>query len=125
MGAKPRAPFDADAHPKTSDDYPLFPVSSPLVGTTDPSTSGEAARSIAKKLTALQLQVLAAFARLGPQTPKEIERLPEFAELAPSTVRKRCTELHRAGHLDRTDDAAKRGGCFVLAITPKGKAVAA
>lgn len=40
--------------------------------------------------------------RAGPLTDEELERLPQFARLAPSTVRKRRSELFHMGRIKRS-----------------------
>ena len=59
--------------------------------------------SIRPKRNALQFAVLAAILRAGTITDGELERLPEFAKYAPSTIRKRRSELYQLG------DVVKRG----------------
>jgi DNA-binding MarR family transcriptional regulator len=66
---------------------------------TDPETSRDAAAKVAPHLTALQARVLAAFKAHGPMTAKQAEALAEFEDLGFSTVRKRISELARAGAL--------------------------
>ena len=99
----------ADTH-RQSGDLPLFRA-------TDPATSRAAAASIALHLTELQGQVLDAL-RACPDgaTGAELERLPRFAHCAPSTVRKRLTDLHRLGLAQRT--GAIREGCAIYEVTP-------
>lgn len=65
----------------------------------DPVTSKASAETMRLHLNELQVQVLAAFGDHGRLSPRQLERLPAFATLAPSTARKRCTELVRLGLL--------------------------
>lgn len=64
----------------------------------DPETSHEAARRVGAKLSVLQGQVLTAIRLAGQRgmTDRELERLPGFAKLAPSSVRKRRSEIAHA-----------------------------
>lgn len=77
----------------------LFAKPAHLAGMGDAPTSHEAAAAIADELTELQTRVLTAFQELGPMSARQLERLPRFQDLAPSTARKRCTELMRLGRL--------------------------
>ena len=86
---------------------------------TDPATSREAAKAVERKLTELHEQVLAAFERPGAMSARQAERLQEFAELGPSTVRKRISELARMGRLAETGEVEKtsgRRGCAVYRL---------
>lgn len=58
----------------------------------DPATSHEAAAVISGKLTRLQARVMAAYEG-KEMTAGECERLPEFSGFAPSTIRKRISEI--------------------------------
>jgi hypothetical protein len=71
----------------------------PLVRHTDPSTSHEAAGVIAEKLNAIQQAVYAAFLERGPASARQAEAWPELRTYGFSTVRKRVSELARAGFL--------------------------
>lgn len=77
-------------------DYPLL---RPSVRKTDPATSAKAADAIRPALGALQEAVMAAFVQHGAMTGRDAERLPEFDDYAPSTVRKRISELAAYGLL--------------------------
>lgn len=72
-----------------------------MVRTDDPATSVVAAETVLPKLNRLRTRVLTLIAEAGPDglTDRELERLPEFAAYAYSTVRKRRTELYQAGYL--------------------------
>jgi len=77
---------------------------------TDPPTSHESAAVVAPELGKIQAAVLAAFAGHGPMTARTAERLAEFHAYGFSTIRKRISELARAGRLteagvDRTGRA--------------------
>lgn len=80
-----------------SDALELFPMHRAA----DPDTSRQAAERVAEKLSALQERVLVAVAGYGSRgaTAREVERLQAFADCGPSTVRKRLSELTRAGKL--------------------------
>jgi hypothetical protein len=86
--------WQTDDYSPPLSDLPLF--ASPQVGTmartSDPETSQAAAAGIVEQLTSLQLRVYVAFVEHGKMTAKEAERLPDFADLGFSTVRKRCSE---------------------------------
>jgi len=60
----------------------------------DPPAARAAAKRIAKHLNALQSAVLDMLAKVGPMTDRELESLPRFADYAPSTIRKRRSELY-------------------------------
>lgn len=80
--------------PQPEDDYPLFRRA-------DPDTSRAAGLAVAPHLSALQARVLDAYTEHGPMTDRECETLDRFASsVAPSTVRKRITELLRKGELE-------------------------
>lgn len=95
-------------------DLPLFAVP-PMHRRTDPETSRDAAARIARRLSPLHQQVLTAVAAAGGQgaTGRELEQLPCFADCAPSTIRKRASELHHAGRLQ---DAGRRDGLTVYVL---------
>ena len=65
---------------------------------TDPSTSADAAKSVAPHLNLLQTNVLAMFTLRGPMTAEQCERYFVTA-IGPSTVRTRICELRRLGKL--------------------------
>lgn len=54
-----------------------------------------AAASVAPKRSALKAAIVQAFRELGPMTDEQLEQLPQFAfpKYAPSTIRKRRSEL--------------------------------
>jgi hypothetical protein len=60
-----------------------------------PVTSQRAAESVLPHLTELHERVLLAFRMHGTLTDEELERLPEFTDYSPSTIRKRRSELYR------------------------------
>ena len=74
----------------------------------DHQTSIEAARRVSAKLSELQRQVLQAFRDLGPMTDGQLEELPIFDDQGPSTIRKRRSELYRAGLLVKAGRDAER-----------------
>ena len=65
----------------------------------DYPTSRAAALGIEPRLSELQASIMAALAHHGAMTDEQIERLPEFRAHAPSTVRKRRTELLHMGRI--------------------------
>jgi hypothetical protein len=106
--------------PKVDDDLgPLFaPVipEAPPVAVADHQTSREAADKVVAIAGALRQEVLSAVVRAGVEglTDKELEALEQFAErrLAPSTLRKRRSELFRSGFV-RPRGIDRREGCTV------------
>ena len=86
----------------------LFSYQAPDTGTpqgyraTDPQTSRDAAARIEPKLSDLQADVLAALKSAGDRgmTDRELERLPWFADRAPSTIRKRRSDLYHWKNAD-------------------------
>ena len=67
-------------------------------------TEVDAAAKVLKVCGRLHSEVMGAFIANGPMTDRELERLPQFAHLAPSTARKRRSELFQAGKLIATDE---------------------
>jgi hypothetical protein len=82
----------------------------------DHSTSIAAAEKIAPVRSQLQQDVLAAFWINGPMTDGELEKLPQFVDCAPSTIRKRRSELYDKGRgvIVKTED--RRGGMIVWKV---------
>jgi len=68
-----------------------------MVRRDDAETAIAAAARVQGRLSELQRRVLAEIERLGGATGEEVEQLPQFAALAPSTVRRRITDLRDAG----------------------------
>lgn len=66
-----------------------------MVRADGPVTSQRAAESVLPHLTELHERVLLAFRMHGTLTDEELERLPEFTDYSPSTIRKRRSELYR------------------------------
>jgi uncharacterized protein YcaQ len=95
-------------------DLPLFAVP-PMHRTTDPETSRAAAAAVTRRLSDLHGRVLAAVAAVGAVgvTGAELERQPGFADCAPSTVRKRLSELNKMGRLAA---AGRRDGMTVYML---------
>ena len=62
-------------------------------------TERSSAAAVLPHRNAIQQAVLEQFRRLGPMTAEQAERLAEFVDYAPSTVRKRISELQVAGDL--------------------------
>ena len=79
----------------------------------DHDTSIEAAASVEPKRTALQLRVLAILAG-GPMTAGEMECLPALRHLAPSTVRKRISELYQLDVIEKRGRGIWRGSSMTL-----------
>ena len=65
----------------------------------DYATSRAAALALEPRLSALQSDIMAALRHHGALTDEQLERLPEFRAYAPSTVRKRRTELRQIGRI--------------------------
>ncbi|MES1993161.1 MAG: hypothetical protein V4457_06045 [Pseudomonadota bacterium] len=63
------------------------------------STERQSAAAIVPHRNAIQAAVLERFKRFGPMTAEQCERLSDFIDYAPSTVRKRISELQIAGDL--------------------------
>lgn len=63
------------------------------------ATERSSAAAVLPHRNAIQEAVLDRFKRFGPMTAEQCERLSEFASYAPSTVRKRISELQVAGDL--------------------------
>jgi hypothetical protein len=111
-------PYSDDPEMMTAESVsslPLFsqPELRTLARRDNPDTAKEAALGIVDHLPQLQARVYAAFVEHGAMTAKQAERLPEFAELGFSTVRKRCSEGLAMGWLVRTGEICD--GCHVLA----------
>jgi hypothetical protein len=64
----------------------------------------------AASLNALHLAVLDALDDFGPMTDEQIERLPQFQALAPSTARKRRSELYHRGKIKALHTAVNSRG---------------
>ena len=76
----------------------------------DPETAKDAGRIFEDRgLGSLHRQVLAALDD-GPLTDEDLERRPEFAHLAPSTVRKRRSELLDVGMIRCVDTVKNSRG---------------
>lgn len=58
-------------------------------------TETKAATKVLAICSGLQAEILEALAWHGPMTDRELERLSQFAKYAPSTVRKRRSELYQ------------------------------
>lgn len=83
-------------------DLPLF-AAVPMTRRPDHDTSTGAADRVRRTATTLHRQVLEAIAGAGADglTDRELETLPAFRHLAPSTARKRRSELFHAGLLEK------------------------
>ena len=77
----------------------------------DPATSHAAAKRIAPRLSKLQEQVLYAVMNHPNSTAEQLEQLPQFLTYAPSTVRKRLTDLHRKGLIQSVGVRENSRGC--------------
>ena len=80
-------------------DVPTAALPPGMVGHDSPETSRQAAARVAERLTELQARVLDAFHVHGPMDDEQLEQLPEFIGFGPSTIRKRRSELFKAGRL--------------------------
>lgn len=76
-----------------------------MVRTDARDTEIAAAAAVQPRLNVMHEQVLAAFTAQGPMTDEQLEQLPQFADWAPSTARKRRSELMMAGRLEALGDA--------------------
>lgn len=85
-------------------------AAAPLHRRPDDASSVEAAETVAPRLSALQRVVLDELRAAGPTTARDFERRPAFADLGASTVRKRLTELRRAGRVRAAGRARPRSG---------------
>lgn len=72
----------------------------PAVRRDNPSTSLMAAKRVEWTITLMQQTVLQHIKQMGPVTAAELEELPVFAHCAPSTVRKRISELKQHGVIE-------------------------
>lgn len=89
----------------------------PATRRTDPVTSHAAARAVAGRLSVLQAEVLEAFEQHDTLTDEALERLPGFNHLAPSTVRKRRSELYQAGLIREAGFATNSRGRMMIVWT--------
>ena len=100
---------------------PVLPARAPAVRRSDPQTSHAAAALVTqdgKRLSELQQRVLDAF-RDGPMTAKAAEELERFDDFSPSTIRKRISELARAGLLESAGvDTSGRAPLTIYRINP-------
>jgi hypothetical protein len=93
-------------------DLPLFAMP-PMHRTPDHATSIDAAARVREPAGRIRQAVYEALAS-APMTDLELERLPQFAGCAPSTVRKRRSELYIAGRVRATGE--RRGGANVWEV---------
>lgn len=95
----------------------------PLVRSSDPTTSHAAAAVIEKVLSELQLVVLLAYADHGKMSARTIERIDYLDEYGFSTIRKRVSELSKSGHLVKVgEDTSRRTPIAVWDLSDKGRA---
>lgn len=89
-----------------------------MVRRSNPQTSVGAARAVRSVRSGLQLKILSILQRGGPMTDEELETHAELAamNLAPSTVRKRRSELFQAGELVEAGERANRRGSAMLTV---------
>ena len=95
----------------------LFPAQTAItmIHRGDPVTSRHAAVGLLPRLGSIHARVLDAFRRLGPMHDERLENSPEFAKYAPSTIRKRRSELYHAGRLvQRGVERNSRGHRMVI-----------
>lgn len=71
----------------------------PLTRTPDHATAKKAARKVTQSISQLQRSVYEHIRLMAPVTALELEELEIFSELAPSTVRKRVSELAGRGKI--------------------------
>lgn len=106
---------------RAPEELPLF-AAPPLTATADHASSEAAADRIAPHVTQLRAEILAVVQAAGDHgiTDKELEQLPQFASLAPSSARKRRSELLKLG-LVQPRGLDRRDGCTVwIARRPIG-----
>lgn len=72
-----------------------------LTRASDPIEAQVAATKHLEGRTAIQAKILGILAECGPLNAEELERRIEFRHLAPSTVRKRVSELKQAGDIEQ------------------------
>lgn len=70
-----------------------------MVRSDSPIESQRGAADVLPKLTEIQALVMASITQYGPLNDRELESLPCFKGLAPSTARKRRSELVQQGRL--------------------------
>jgi predicted transcriptional regulator of viral defense system len=75
----------------------MFGEAPPAVRNGDSETSKAALKRVEWTISMMQQTVLLRIAQMQPVTAAEIEELDEFTKLAPSTVRKRISELKHLG----------------------------
>ena len=86
-----------------------------MVRGADPMESQHASGRVHPQLTKIQERIADILARDGPHNAAELESRVEFSNCAPSTCRKRITELKVAG---RIVQVGRRDGMAVWAIAP-------
>lgn len=92
----------------------------PMVRNTDPQTSRESAEVIRPELGKIQRIVLGAFAHHGPMTARQLEQLDTLKGYAPSTARKRLSELWKAGYLETCGvDRSQRAPAAIYRVTER------
>ena len=98
-----------------------FPSTRGMVRSNDPDTSYAAARAVSRKLNELHFRILAALRTNDkPMTAEQLERLPQFADFGPSTVRKRVSELAHMGKVLEAGMATNsRGRSMILYRLPR------
>jgi hypothetical protein len=85
----------------------------PMTRTPDHEASELAADTVRERRLSLQYVIFEIVRRAGPITAIEVEEYDGFQHLAPSTVRKRCSELVQMGYL--------REGAVVAVTTKCGR----
>lgn len=90
----------------------------PLSRANDPETSKSAAEVVAPSLTELQALVLGTYDARGPMSARKAERLLEFEGWEPNTIRKRISELSRAGHLVSVGIDGRERASITIWATP-------
>ena len=96
----------------------------PMTRTDDYETCVVAAKRVSSDADNLRYQVYYLFRKLGPMTAIECEEWEGFQKYAPSTVRKRCSELLHMGWLVEmgkkqiTTKAGRRTQGILLAAVP-------
>ena len=74
-------------------------IDPPTYRRSDPAPSRLAAEAVGRRASALHNEILDCFDQFHRLTDEQLESLPCFGHLAPSTVRKRRSELFQRGRL--------------------------
>jgi hypothetical protein len=84
-----------------ADTFDLF--APPMTRTPDTHASKQAAQAVQQQVSGLRHVIYEIVRRVGPITALEVEEFDGFEKLAPTTVRKRCSELVSLGWFSMGD----------------------